>query len=183
MLVDPVDAFTFGIGCDIAGATLLARGVLGSDAQIAMASSARLGWNPVDLHGRIADRVDGSAGLAGLILGFVAQAVGYALGLGGATSRTGTQAVLTGVAFAVVGAGLVGGGWRATRDRRLRARMIAVARVSPATGLPLPQLDVERLRAVGVLAGKPQRIVDGRPESDMEYCVRVFGPDAVDPPA
>jgi hypothetical protein len=82
------DLFPLGLGFDVAGACLLAKGLLLSPQQIRGLSGAYWGWNARDIVLRVDDKVAGSFGVLALVLGFLAQSVGYVVLLSiGGTSR------------------------------------------------------------------------------------------------
>jgi len=98
------DLFAVGLGCDLAGAYLLAQGLLTSpDAEYrrTMSQNSFASWNVRAAE----DRADGRAGVIGLCTGFLLQAVAYVLQIGGVSSHTnGTGAGV--VAAVCVAAGL-----------------------------------------------------------------------------
>lgn len=75
------DLFLAGIGCDITGAVLLAMSATGRLRDLVDQSASRWGWSPPLLIARARDRIRGRTAIAVLIVGFVAQAVGYLLQL------------------------------------------------------------------------------------------------------
>lgn len=64
------DLFVAGIGFDIAGAWLLARGLLASSDELALRTASLWGGNPAAVAGQIDDRIRGTIGVAALIAGF-----------------------------------------------------------------------------------------------------------------
>src|SRR5262245_54836778 len=77
------DLFAIGLGFDIAGAFLLALGLLVSPREIARRSAIYPGFNSALMASQARDRADGEIGLVSLVAGFVLQALAYALTLGG----------------------------------------------------------------------------------------------------
>src|ERR1044072_4580313 len=82
------DFFIVGLGLDLAGAAILARGLL-----LGSASIAALGAYRGLSHGmtveRCSDRAHAELGLTALGLGFLLQAVGYAVVIGGSDQASG----------------------------------------------------------------------------------------------
>src|SRR4051812_39791358 len=113
-----VDLFITGLGFDIAGALLLARGLLSSAAEIAQLNT----WAGVAGGATVAkvrDRVDAEFGIAALILGFTVQAIGYVVSLPGSTDGAGSIAVaLGGVVVSSVSVLVT---WRVAGPRRVKA--------------------------------------------------------------
>jgi hypothetical protein len=75
------DLFVFGIGFDIAGAYLLAKGLLLSSRQILNLSSSFLDFNPPGVVSRAEDKATTYIGVGALLLGFLLQLLGYLLDL------------------------------------------------------------------------------------------------------
>jgi hypothetical protein len=122
------DLFAAGLGFDITGAYLLATGLLTRADDFAgefVASRNTFAWVNV----RAAkDHADGRAGVIALCVGFLLQAVGYVLSIGGVAAHTeGARAALVALAFvaaAIVVTWVVA--W-ATRWPRQRAYLIELA--------------------------------------------------------
>ncbi len=79
-LISYEDVFALGIGLDIAGAFLLAKGLLLSTRQILNLAATTYGWSAYEVIVRVEDRVSTSVGVAALGLGFICQLIGYVLG-------------------------------------------------------------------------------------------------------
>jgi hypothetical protein len=94
------DFFTAGIGCDLGGAFLLARGLINSPAELMRSATAFFDSNRQIALSGAKNRLDAIAGMIGLLVGFSLQAVGYVASL--ATSHT----LRTGASEALVGTGL-----------------------------------------------------------------------------
>jgi hypothetical protein len=168
------DLFAIGIGCDLAGAYLLARGLLLSPDQLWRRQT--IGGTETRILNEAEDRVMGDVGIVALIVGFVLQAVGYAVAVG---VDPGHVHYSTGRAF--VALGLAAGCavvWllieRATRRPRLRRLLLRAA--------------VARTAEVGTLPGVPSMVVllpgaealgvtRRQDESDEDYVRRAFGVD------
>jgi hypothetical protein len=179
VLLDVTDLFAFGIGCDIAGAWLLARGLLLSP----HALWVRFTWAGVEQRfvDEARDRTLAVFGIAALIGGFAIQALGYALSLA-VESDTDASAdrALVAVAFAVLAVALVLGVEAVTRRRRLRSLLLRVARADPiGDGTPAAPT-VRVLTSAASAIGVERR--DG--EDDVAYARRAFGVEdvRVEPP-
>jgi hypothetical protein len=94
------DLFLVGLALDITGAWLLAKGLLISPAAISNISATLWGGNPETARDRCSSRVDAEFGVAYLAGGFLLQAVGYSLEIGGVETDTGA----TRLVLAIVGA-------------------------------------------------------------------------------
>ena len=165
------DLFTLGLGCEIAAAGLLAKGLLASPGQIRSIGSTRFDYNSAQIEAAVEDRTAALFGLRGLVLGFLVQIVGYVLTLGGMASNA--EASWSRAAFASVlallGAAGVVGAYRRGREGVTRRTLIDVACVDAATGgTALP--DAVLLEA---LARDRWPRHDG--ESERDYARRVWG--------
>jgi hypothetical protein len=76
------DLFVVGIGFDIGGAWLLARGLLAGPAEIALRTASLWDGNPATTASQLEDRLNGTLGVGSLILGFSLQAVAYGIVVG-----------------------------------------------------------------------------------------------------
>jgi hypothetical protein len=86
-LLSVEDLFTAGIGFDVVGAVLLGKGLLvSSTQQFRKGASGWGGYSFAQALSWSADWVDASFGAAWLVIGFLLQAVGYALVVGGVES-------------------------------------------------------------------------------------------------
>lgn len=114
------DLFLVGLAFDICGAVLLAKGLLLSPRMLAKLNT-NWGVGYGQHRDRCENRVAAEFGVGYLILGFILQAIGYALGIGGVDSATGACRLAAGLLMAV-GAGAVGwAGWELFRRPRLRS--------------------------------------------------------------
>ena len=100
------DLFLVGLALDVTGAVLLAKGLLISPAMISVVSGTYWGSNKGEAEDRCRNRVDAEFGIGFLAAGFVLQAVGYSLDIGGVPTETGTDLLLAGLAMAAVAAGV-----------------------------------------------------------------------------
>ena len=124
------DLFVVGIGFDLAGAFLLAVGLLTSAKQMVAGglNAAAMGYSPETIHDRARDFVDARSGIASLLLGFLLQAVGYLILLGRDVNETpGGREVVGAIVLALVAITFVLGGHFWTRDRMVRKTVMRVA--------------------------------------------------------
>jgi hypothetical protein len=121
------DLFTLGLGFDIAGAALLAQGLLVSSADIRQ-TARTYGWFNADIaNSRIGDKVAGCSGRVALILGSLLQIAAYAAVLGTDNAvRSSSSRVLGALIASLVGIGVVLGAHRVLRDRCRRSESIRV---------------------------------------------------------
>ncbi|HEX5593911.1 MAG TPA: hypothetical protein VFX35_11250 [Solirubrobacterales bacterium] len=120
------DLFVLGLGLDLAGAAILARGLL-----LGSASIADLGtWRGLS-HGmtveRCSDRAHAELGLAALGLGFLLQAAGYATVIGGVKQASGMREAAVAILLLFVAGASVVWLWRRTHGPRLRSLLVSVA--------------------------------------------------------
>jgi hypothetical protein len=174
------DLFVIGIGFDIAGASLLARGLLTSPLEIARRATSFLGYSGPLATSQIEDKVDAIFGLAALLLGFILQAVGYAFVLGRESTEKGHFATaITAVGLALLAIAFVIGAWRLIRLPLVKRAAVRVAHVNVFT---LPVEVKERpygrlLVAYGEELGFELRTG----ETDEAYAQRVFGVSEIEP--
>jgi len=125
------DLFAVGLGFDVAGAYLLARGLLATPIQIVTRARSHWDISPVLLVTQARDRVDGLVGLVALVVGFTLQALAYALTLGGLGGGEGdTRRGLVALALSIAAAGLVFIVWKLLGWKLLRKTLIDVACVN-----------------------------------------------------
>lgn len=173
------DLFVVGLGLDIAGAYLVARGLLASNLEIALRAAGYWGSSPPTAVTNAQNKVDGWIGLISLVLGFVLQAVGYFVILSGRAD----DEVSVGRALAAIGLGvaailLVLGVWRRIRRPWLKRTLIEAARVDSRAQPPTFREHPfgGQLRLFGVAAGF-EALHD---ETDLAYAQRVFDVDNVE---
>jgi len=165
------DIFVVGIGLDIAGAVLLAQGLLMSDRQVLGLSRTYLNLSPDQVVARVGDRIAGSVGVVSLVLGFAAQLAGYVISL---STRSNVDSSLprglTAVLFALAAILFVRLAYLVIRHSFERHLLIRVARYDndfvlqrhPYGGL---------LLVLGRAANMSSRL-DG--ESEIQYARRVW---------
>jgi hypothetical protein len=151
-MIDPFsvyDAFTVGVSFDLLGGYLLGRGLLASPAEIRQRAGTMWGSNPAVAIGQILARADATVGLASLGVGFVLQAGGYVILIGGATVEKGSTRAVVSVVLAVLVAAVW---WKVLgyiRTEVVRRLVVLVARTNPATGELFPYPDGPTLMSLG----------------------------------
>ena len=90
-LVSWSDVFVVGIGFDIAGAYLLAKGLLMSDRQVLGLARSYYGGSPDQVVARVDDRIAGKVGVVALVVGFLFQLAGYVINVSIASATTSTS--------------------------------------------------------------------------------------------
>jgi hypothetical protein len=177
------DLFLIGLALDLAGAFILARGILGSPSIIVVASTSFWNSNPLLGVQGAEDRVDGRFGVGVLLSGFTLQAVGYFLDLALSPSETtGICEALVALSMAVVAGGFAMLAWRVARPRLMKETLIEMARFE-AKRVNEPPARSEHPSAERLAwYGRTWR-QDGREgESDEDYAARVFGVTQFAPP-
>ena len=171
------DFFVVGIGFDLVGAYLVARGLLASPATLALRAGTFIGTNPNFVVDGVKDRTDAIFGLSFLGLGFSLQAVGYVLDLGFAPSNDASltrAAVAVALMLATMGSTLVL--WRSLRDRLVARTLIEASRWS-VTNAAKPadrgQISISTL----AIFGAAWRGDMGEGEDHYGYVERTFGLD------
>lgn len=125
------DIFVVGIGFDIAGAYLLAKGLLLSSEQIHELSSTYVGFSPRQIIGRADDKISSTVGVLGLIAGFVCQLIGYVLNLAlGSTAHPSSLRAAIAICLAGLTVVVVLGGDRIIRPWWRRRLLVDIAHYS-----------------------------------------------------
>lgn len=178
MLFSVEDIFAAGLGFDIAGAILLAKGLLVSPQELKLRSVTYVGHNPPAIAGLVSDWVDGLFGIIGLSLGFALQIVGYSVVVvAGAGETRGAAGAAAAVYLAVLAACALGVAWAISRPHLVRARVVDVAFADdPDLGRPDFGLLITMAPYV---TDESERLVD---ERDDDYLLRIYGA-AVNVPA
>jgi hypothetical protein len=164
------DLLVAGLGFDIAGAWLLAHGLLGSTREMAKLSGTYWGVNRAEQLRLARDKVDASFGLMALLVGFGLQVIAYALTLAIETDADyGLGRATVAVGLATGTGGLTYVAWRVSRVRFQRRLLLRLAHLdTEQTEHELP--DGATLTMFGQLLGEEQR--EG--ESHEEYARRVW---------
>lgn len=168
------DFFAVGLGLDLAGAYLLARGLLTSLPDIATARTY-VGMGAQRTVQAVSDRVDGSAGLLCLLSGFLLQACGYAAssaGLAAGEPSAARALTFAAVTFVVLAAALLV--HRALSPGQVRSLAFRVTCLD-GHGLPHEEPPGKALLELGVELGDPVR----GDETYGAYARRVWGVDRV----
>lgn len=135
------DLWTAGLGCDLGGAILLARGLVGHPSQLSRNAGTFFGSGPYQVIGAARDRIDAITGLTGLGAGFVLQATGYIAGLSTPhMTKTGSREAMVGAGFGALTLILVlAAGWL-HRRLRLTPTVVEMAKYTfDGTRLEYPQ--------------------------------------------
>jgi hypothetical protein len=140
-LVSWSDVFAIGIGFDIAGAYLLAKGLLMSDEQVL--GLARTYWDgsPDQVVARVDDRIAGATGLVGLVAGFIFQLAGYFISssIAEVSQATSFMRGVATVVFAIGAIAVVAIAYVIARPGQRRRLLIRLARYDQHSRLqPLP---------------------------------------------
>ena len=97
------DLFTAGIGFDLGGAYLLARGLINPPSELVRLAGSFWGSNRFQAINVAKSRLDAIAGVAGLFAGFILQAVGYVASLSAShVTRTGVEEAAAGALLALL---------------------------------------------------------------------------------
>lgn len=174
-ILNLADLFVFGLGCDIAGAYLVARGLLASNEEILNSSGTFLGFNPRLVVARARDKVAAQFGIGSLLTGFLLQGVAYVLTVADGTEPSpgdsGAAAFATVVGISAIVAVL--GVYAAARRRLERRLLIDIASHDRNGRTPRPQ--AETLRLLGSYWSDVEA-ADG--EDHVSYARRAFGVEA-----
>lgn len=104
------DLFLVGLALDISGAVLLAKGLLLSPRSLARLNTV-WGINKGAYEDRCRNRVAGEFGVSYLTAGFVLQAAGYVLEIGGIEDNVGTKRLLAALGMAIVAVAIAWVAW------------------------------------------------------------------------
>lgn len=176
------DFFVVGLGFDLAGAAILARGLL-----LGSASIAALGTYRGLSHGmtveRCSDRAHAELGLAALGLGFLLQAVGYAAVIGGVKQASGMKEALVAIFLLIAAGGSVLWLCRRTHGPRMKSLLVSVALRMPTSeaelenAAPSPWANSRAMYLVGLAraAGWHPEPSDQFESGIHLFVARVFG--------
>lgn len=172
------DFFVVGIGLDIVGAWLVARGLLLPPPAL-KTFGTHAGIGAADVVDRARNRVDAQFGVGLLLLGFAIQLVGYLLILGGTQSGHGAGHLSAGTAVLVLSMLTAYLAWYLLHQRLLKRTLVRIA------GAPLriagEELTQEREENIASLARYAKAAGwQRRPhEHDETHVKRVFGANAI----
>jgi hypothetical protein len=169
------DLFVVGLGFDLVGAWLLARGLIDRPNIIIKRHTTYWDFNSVAASSAARDRVDGQCGILSLIVGFSFQAFGYLLDLAdGSSSGHSISRALTALALLILA---ILGAWhlsRFVRARMLRPLLVEMAhwRAKRSDEPPVRRDGADPARLVAFAFELDVRRQDG--ESDSSYAKRAF---------
>lgn len=169
------DLFVVGLGLDLVGGWLLARGLIARPGVIVHRHTSYWGSDAPGAYAAAEDRVDGVFGVGSLMLGFLLQAVGYVLDLARGESGTHSESrALTALVLLVIVVALTLGVWRRVRAHRVRTLLIEMSHWTSASAAQPPirhdKADPSLLVIWGGMTGKAR----GTGEDDRAYAMRVF---------
>lgn len=168
------DLFVVGLGVELVGAWLIARGLL-IPLPALKTFGTHAGIGVADVVDRARNRIDGQFGVALLLLGFALQLVGYLVELDGGELRQGRDRLLT--ALVLLGSSMLvaTAASRILRDRTFKRMLVKIAmaplRTSGGDIEQSPEKNIEWLASYGIAAGWQRQMY----ESDGTYVKRVFG--------
>jgi hypothetical protein len=165
------DLSLVGIGLDIAGAVLLAQGLLMNDKQVIGVTRTILNFNPDHVVSRIDDRIAGTVGIGSIFFGVAAQLIGYGaiLSFGPETTPSSSRGLVA-LAMAAVAMGIVWLLYLAIRSIWRRRLLIRIARYD--NNLEIQPLPFAGLLVVLGRAAHMSPRVNG--ESERDYARRVW---------
>jgi hypothetical protein len=163
------DLYTAGIGFDLAGAVLLARGLINRPAELTRLAGSFWGSNAYQAISVARNRLDAVAGVVALGAGFTLQAAGYVASLARQhREHTGTRdaAIAIGLGFFALIAALIAG--TAYRRRGLLPLLIEMSRYT----MDERRMDFPRAQLLpGWLVALGNARIEG--ENDLTYVRRV----------
>ena len=178
-LVDIDDIFTAGLGFEMAGAYLLARGVLSGPREMARRAVSYYDFSAPLALAEARDRVDGNAGIFGLVGGFALQVAGYVAALAGGENGHGSGRAAVAAAIAALAAAVALGIWRLAREAAVRRTLVTISSFDERGNTRRPS--AARLRVFGAELGEEPRPDERTPAGATEYARRVFGVVDVEP--
>jgi hypothetical protein len=174
------DLFVLGLGLDLAGAMLIARGLLITPAAIARLST----WGGVE-SGSTVDRarnwIDALFGAAYLGLGFACQAAAYFAELAGATPKSGGCRALWAAVILAVTLAIALLLWWALKELGLKRLLVSIARNKPGGSDSEAEIagwtreKALRLHELGEAAGWEAEGAELEEGGVVDYAQRVFG--------
>jgi hypothetical protein len=169
-----LDLFIVGLGVDVFGAYLVARGLLLSPSTLKVFGTHG-GIGVADVVDRVRNRVDARFGLTLLMSGFSLQLVGYLFQLDGDSAAHGRSFLVSGLLLLALTVGAAWFLWYLLRDRLFKKGLIAVATAPLKIGEDAVregrEKRIEWLARYGKAANWPALPY----ESDKSYVKRVFG--------
>jgi hypothetical protein len=171
-----MDLFVVGLGFDLVGAWLLARGLIAKPEIIVMRNASYWASNAPSALASAQDRIDGLFGVGSLLLGFMLQALGYVLDLAGVGTTTADSSArtLTALGLLTVAVVLALGAWRLSHNGLLRVLLTEMAYWQPTRADEAPtrqdRANPTNLAYWAHNLGDPRR----PGEDDWAYAKRVF---------
>lgn len=166
-----LDLFVLGIGFDLAGGFLIARGLLLSPAQLKHFGTWG-GIGAASVVDRARNRVDALFGLILLFAGFSIQLLAYLLELSGSGYSHGASRLHLGLSLAVLAVGLSLGAWTLLRHRLLNRLLVRIA-LAPLSDDRPAGWNPDNLASLLDYAESDRRAREPG-ESDRDYLARVF---------
>ncbi len=134
------DLWIAGIGFDLGGAFLLARGLINEPKELTRVSVAIWNSNRFIAVNVAKNRLDAVAGVTGLVIGFALQAVGYIADLATPhTDRTGITDAATAAVLAVVSLLITVVSGTVYRSRRLIPLLVEMSHYTADERMPYPR--------------------------------------------
>jgi hypothetical protein len=174
--LSPDDLLTAGLGFDLGGAILLAKGLLASPRDIGRRATSFYDFSAAEAVSLARDRIDAIAGLTSLAFGFILQALVSALLVLGLSpgSRGAEQAAVAG-ASAIAALGVAVGLWWAVRRRFLLRLLVKIAHFENAGSRKLDRPSARRLVFFGQELEIDLTAREILPGGYRLYAERVFG--------
>jgi hypothetical protein len=169
------DLFVVGIGFDIAGAWLLARGLVAGPAEIALRTASLFGGNPATTASQLDDHLNGTLGVGSLTLGFALQAVAYGIIVGQHNPSRGDWIGVAISAVAPIAALLLFD--RMTRPRRLRRLIVDIARYDLVERQMRDRPEAKTIVELATACGYPEPSVGDQEYARDHFGVKRFAPD------
>lgn len=168
------DLFVVGVGLDMSGAYLVARGLLIPFPQLKIFGQYG-GQGAADVVDRAKNRVDAQFGIGLLLAGFLFQFAGYAFELNGEVPHSGSARLVGALVLLVLAIGISLGAWRLARHPLFMRTLVNTAMAPSVLTQPGKEETlndkINNLASYGPHAGHPQR----PGESNADYVGRVFG--------
>jgi hypothetical protein len=174
-----LDLFIAGLGVEVFGGYLVAKGLLLSSSALKVFGT-NAGIGIADVVDRVKSRVDAKFGMTFLIVGFVLQLIGYFLQLDGDQSVHGQRLLVSAIALFAIAVGAAYVFWRSLRDRLFKRGLVAVAAAPLLIGEHAVEESHEKRVEWLALYGKAAQWAALPYESDETYVRRVFGKRVTD---
>jgi hypothetical protein len=133
------DLFFVGLALDITGGVLLAKGLLLTPRELALLNTVYGSGSGVH-RDRCRNRVLGEFGVAYLTAGFVLQAVGYALQIGGHPSETGRGRLLAALVMAAIAVAVAWAAFALLHVHRIDSLLARAEEAHPAVAKEIEEM-------------------------------------------